>query len=165
MSRSRCFPHLTDHNTRVLILGSLPGRESLRLGQYYANRRNQFWRLAGAVIGAGEDFADSAYEARVSGLLDAGVGLWDVIASAERPGSLDARIRDHEPNALAELAASLQDLQAIAFNGGTAAKLGRPILESAGKKLVLLPSSSPALTRPYEVKLAAWREELEPFLP
>ena len=53
-------------------------------------------------------------------LRSAGVGLWDVIAQARRIGSLDARIRDHSPNALAGLAATLPRLRAIAFNGAKA---------------------------------------------
>jgi hypoxanthine-DNA glycosylase len=150
------FPPVVDLHTRVLVLGSLPGEISLARGQYYANPQNQFWRLIGAVIGA--DLIGLGYTERLERLLAAGVGLWDVIATAERDGSLDAAIRGHRPNELAELAASLHDLRAVGFNGGTSARIGRKALEGRGVWTLLpLPSSSPAYTRPFEEKLGAWR--------
>ncbi len=160
--RKASFPPVVDARTRVLVLGSLPGEVSLAKAQYYANPQNQLWRLIGAVIG--EDLAALRYEARLARLLKARVGLWDVIATAERAGSLDGAIRAHEPNALAALAGGLPELRAVGFNGGTSARIGRKALEGQGAwTLVPLPSSSPAFTRPFEEKRAAWMA-LKPFL-
>lgn len=153
--RKSAFAPVVDDRTRVLILGSLPGEASLAAGQYYAHPRNSFWRLIGAVIG--RDLALMDYPARLEALSDAGVGLWDVIASAERSGSLDAAIRSPEAADLRGLVTSLPDLRAVAFNGGLAARLGGRILAEAGPALITLPSSSPAHARPFEDKLAAWR--------
>jgi hypoxanthine-DNA glycosylase len=158
----RSFPPVADARTRLLILGSLPGEESLARRQYYANPRNHFWRLIGAVIG--KDLVALPYGARLEALLAAGIGLWDTVGAATRRGSLDGAIRGHFANDLAALAATLPDLRAVAFNGGKAAALGRPQL--AGRPdlaLIPLPSSSPAYTLAFEEKLAAWRE-LEPYL-
>lgn len=121
--RARAFAPVAGPGTRVLILGSLPGVASLAAGQYYAHPRNAFWRLAGAVIGA--DLAGLAYDARLAALRGAGLGLWDVIASAERVGSLDAAIRNPERADVAALVATLPDLRAVAFNGAKAAAIGR----------------------------------------
>ena len=156
MSRKRAFDPVVDANTRLLILGSLPGDASLRAGQYYGHPRNAFWRLIGGVIG--RDLAALSYEDRLAALRAAGVGLWDVIASAERPGSLDAAIRAPEAADLRALVATLPALRAVAFNGGKAAKLGRAVLadRSEGVALIDLPSSSPAHARPFEEKAAAW---------
>jgi len=154
-ARKASFPPVADAHTRVLVLGSLPGEISLARGQYYANRQNQFWRLIGAVVG--QDLVSREYQNRLEGLLAAGVGLWDVIATAERTGSLDGAIRAHQPNALPELAARLPGLRAIGFNGGTSAKIGRKALGGeAPWTLIDLPSSSPAFTRPFDQKLSAW---------
>ena len=151
-----CFDPVTRPDTRLLVLGSLPGAVSLAEGRYYAHPQNQFWRLIGAVIG--RDLAPLAYEARLEGLLDAGVGLWDTVASATREGSLDADIRLHEASDLAALAATLPDLRAVAFNGGTSARIGRKQLEGRSDlDLVDLPSSSPAYASlPFERKRDAW---------
>ena len=150
-----CFPPIVDEATRVLVLGSLPGEESLARGQYYANPRNQFWRLIGAAIGS--DLAARAYPERLEALLEAGVGLWDTVGSATRRGSLDGNIRLREANDLAELAATLPQLRAVGFNGGKSASLGaRRLAGIPGLALLALPSSSPAFTLPFEAKLAEW---------
>jgi hypoxanthine-DNA glycosylase len=149
------FAPVTDARTRVLVLGSLPGEMSLRRGQYYANPQNQFWRLMQAVLGV--ELAALPYEARLYALTAAGVGLWDVIHSAERRGSLDGAIRAHRTNALADLVAGLPELRAVAFNGGKALAIGRRTLaEQTRLELVPLPSSSPAYTTPFERKLERW---------
>jgi len=151
----RSFPPVVDERTRVLVLGSLPGEESLARQSYYANPRNHFWRLMSAVIGA--ELVPLDYEARLQTLLSAGVGLWDSVGTASRDGSLDAAIRDHRPNALAELARGLPQLNAIGFNGGTSAKIGIKALAGATEAaLIPLPSSSPAYTLAFEKKLEAW---------
>lgn len=152
----RCFPPVVDAHTRLLILGSLPGDASLALGQYYGHRQNRFWELTSALIDV--NLRALPYEERLAALLAHGIGLWDVIAEAERPGSLDAAIRNESHNALAELTSTLPKLRAIAFNGGTAAKLGRRQLKGRADlpMLVDLPSSSPAYTLALADKLLAW---------
>jgi len=151
-----CFPPVTSPDTRLLVLGSLPGAVSLARQRYYAHPQNQFWRLIGAVIG--RDLAALDYDARLAALLEAGIGLWDTVAAATRKGSLDSDIRLHEASDLAALAATLPQLSAVAFNGGTSAKIGRRQLAGvAGLDLVDLPSSSPAYASlPFERKREAW---------
>jgi len=151
----RSFPPVVDAGVQVLVLGSLPGERSLAEQRYYAHPRNQFWRLIGAVIGT--DLTALPYEQRLQRLLEARIGLWDVIETAVRPGSLDASISSHKANPLAELVASLPDLRAVAFNGGTSARLGTAALgRDTAPALVPLPSSSPAYTLPFEEKRKAW---------
>lgn len=154
MTLKRAFDPVVDPRTRLLILGSLPGDASLAAGQYYAHPRNAFWRLIGGVIGL--DLAALPYPERLEALRAAHVGLWDVIASAVRPGSLDAAIRNPEAADLKRLVAGLPDLKAVAFNGAKAARLGRAILRGAGPTLIDLPSSSPAHTKTTAEKAAVW---------
>jgi len=140
----------------VLILGSLPGAASLAARRYYAHSANQFWRLVGGVIG--RDLAAMPYEHRLAALLESGVGLWDTVASARRTGSLDTAIRDAEPAPLADLAATLPNLAAVGFNGGTSARIGmRQLAQRPHLALVQLPSSSAAYCRiSFEDKLVQW---------
>jgi len=153
----RCFPPVVDAHTRVLILGSLPGEASLAQAQYYAYKHNQFWRLVGEVIG--QDLPGMDYAERLQALLAHHVGLWDVVAEAKREGSLDSKIRGHAGNDLVGLIESLPKLAVIAFNGGTAERIGLKALGSHGDRhrIVRLPSSSPAHTMPYSEKLHAWQ--------
>lgn len=150
----RNFPPVVRDDTRLLVLGSLPGAVSLARQRYYAHPRNQFWRLMSAVVD--RDLASLDYDARLAALLAAGVGLWDTVASAARKGSLDTAIRLHEASDLAALAATLPHLRAIAFNGGTSARIGRRQLVGTTVDLIDLPSSSPAYTLAFETKRAAW---------
>lgn len=143
-----------DADTRVLVLGSLPGEASLAAGQYYGNPRNAFWRLMERVLDT--PLVPLAYEERLSALRAHRVGLWDVIAQAERLGSLDAAIRDPAANDLAALVDTLPALGLVAFNGGTAARLGGRLLGDRVPTLAL-PSSSPAhAARSFEQKAGAW---------
>lgn len=155
LTRKSSFPPVIAPDTRVLILGSLPGERSLAERRYYAHPQNRFWQLVGTVIG--RDLAALDYDARLAALLAARVGLWDVVGSARRSGSLDAAIREAQPNPLGALVASLPDLRAVAFNGATAARIGAALLASAGPALVPLPSSSPAYAAmPADEKARRW---------
>lgn len=162
-ARKSAFPPVVSPDTRLLVLGSLPGEASLAAQRYYAHPHNQFWRLTGGVIGR-EDLPALDYDARLSALLTAGIGLWDTVASAVRRGSLDAAIREAEHAPLAGLIASLPALRAVAFNGGTSARIGRRLLAGTPLRLVDLPSSSPAYAAmPFDQKQGRWLE-LREFL-
>ncbi|MBO9624583.1 MAG: DNA-deoxyinosine glycosylase [Sphingomonas sp.] len=154
--RKHSFPPVVDARVRLLVLGSLPGERSLAERRYYAHPQNQFWRLMSPV--AGQELAPLPYEARLAALLAAHVGLWDVVASATRTGSADATIRDIQGHDVAALAATLPELRAIAFNGGTALRHGLKQLGTAAQRyeIVALPSSSPLHTVGLTAKLPAW---------
>ena len=161
--RKHSFSPVIDERVRLLVLGSLPGERSLAERRYYAHPQNQFWRLLSPAAGC--DLTALDYDARLAALLAAHIGLWDVVASATRPGSTDAAIRDIEGHDIAALAATLPDLRAIAFNGGTSLKHGLRQLGDAamGYRIVALPSSSPLHTIGVAAKLPAW-EALAEFL-
>ena len=157
MELKRCFDPVVDRHTRLLVLGSLPGDKSLAVQEYYGNRQNKFWLLMSEVIG--EELVPLDYSSRLKTLLKHGVGLWDVVAEAHRPGSLDSRIRARNDNDLCALLAHHPNIKAIAFNGGTAAKLGIKVLGShaANYQIEELPSSSPAYTLSYAEKSVRWQ--------
>ncbi|HEY5801931.1 MAG TPA: DNA-deoxyinosine glycosylase [Burkholderiaceae bacterium] len=152
----RSFAPVVDAQVRVLVLGSLPGERSLAQQRYYGHPQNQFWRLMSDVLGT--DLVGLDYDDRLRALLAHHVGLWDSIAEARREGSLDSRIRGHVGNDLQGLVASLPQLRAVAFNGGTSAKIGLKALGPQAERLrtIALPSSSPAYVRPYAEKLERW---------
>ncbi|MGM5485146.1 MAG: DNA-deoxyinosine glycosylase [Nanobdellota archaeon] len=149
--KMRCFPAVYDERTKVLILGSFPGEESLRKGQYYGNKRNQFWKIIGEMIN--EDMLVMDYRQRLKTLKDNRIGLWDVVSSCEREGSLDNNIKDAEFNDIDSL--ELPDLKIICFNGRKAYSRAGRINKNVKK--ALLPSTSPANAIKFEKKLNEWR--------
>jgi TDG/mug DNA glycosylase family protein len=149
-------PPIAAPDARLFVLGSLPGDASLAAKRYYAHPTNQFWRLLGGAIG--EELEPLAYEARLERLRARGVGLWDVIASASRRGSLDQAIREAQHNRIDHLLHDYPELRAIAFNGAAASLAGRPLIGEPRAEIALidLPSSSAANTRSFDDKAAAW---------
>lgn len=154
--RKHSFPPVVAPDTRLLVLGSLPGERSLAAARYYAHPQNQFWQLISPA--AGRDLVPLAYPERLDALRAARIGLWDVVASATRPGSTDAALRDIEAHDIAALAATLPDLRAIAFNGATAHRHGLRRLGTVAARYTILglPSSSPLHTVGLAAKAPAW---------
>jgi TDG/mug DNA glycosylase family protein len=150
------LPPVARRDARLFVLGSLPGDASLAVQRYYAHPTNQFWRLLGQAIG--EELEPLPYEQRLERLAERRIGLWDVIASAARRGSLDQAIRSAEHNRIQHLLHDFPQLQAIAFNGATAAKAGRKLIGEPPPNVILIdvPSSSAANTRPFAEKAVAW---------
>jgi hypoxanthine-DNA glycosylase len=160
------FPPIARAHTRVLVLGTLPGRESLRRGEYYAHSANAFWRITGALCDAGPELA---YTERVRRLARSGIGVWDVLASAHRHGSADAAIdrASARCNEFTAFFAKHRRIELIAFNGATAAALfERRVVQGLPPhaqqiRRVVLPSTSPAnAATPYARKLVRWRRAL-----
>lgn len=157
------FPPIVGEDARLLILGTLPGEESLRLQQYYGHTRNHFWPLIAAVF---NEAAPGSYPERVDLLKRNRCALWDVLESAERTGSLDSAIRNPVANAFAEFFADYPKIKTIAFNGQKARSLFRRYVVKPGAvsedgfTMLDLPSSSPLYTKPFEEKLAVWRAVL-----
>ena len=152
----RSFPPFADEGSRVLVLGTLPGEESLRRVEYYAHPRNLFWPILFAVFGGAPT---SDYQQRVAFLAAHRVALWDVCAAGEREASADSSIRREEPNAIHALLDRYPEIRGVAFNGSGAERLYDRHFRRRGRLLYLsLPSTSPAHARlGFEAKLARWR--------
>lgn len=148
------LPAIVGANPRVLILGSFPSEKSLDTGEYYANTRNQFWRLLGALFGFEVELP---YPARIAAVTEAGVALWDVVHSCRRAGSMDANI-DRKTLVLNDFDVFLTEHPTIErgfVNGLTAYTLFQHA--DIALPAARLPSSSGALTMSFTEKLAAWR--------
>jgi len=152
------FDPIVGPEPRVLILGTGPSERSLREGRYYAHPRNDFWPIMERLFAGGRPLE---YAARVKLLKDAGVALWDVLAEAERVGSLDANITAPVANDLDGFMRDHPSIGTIFFNGATAERLFRahcPALAEGAARLVRLPSTSPAhASVSFTLKLAAWQ--------
>jgi hypoxanthine-DNA glycosylase len=150
----RGLPPVLGRGVRVLVLGSFPGAASLAAGQYYAHPRNHFWPLVAAAIGV--PLPALPYRRRLAALRANGIGLWDAIVACRRRGSLDGAIRDAELAEVEHVRRAAPAVTLVCFNGKTAAR-SLPTWRAAGYTTLELPSSSPAYTRPFAEKLAAWQ--------
>ncbi|MDP1665108.1 MAG: DNA-deoxyinosine glycosylase [Methylobacter sp.] len=159
-----CFEPIADCNAEILILGSMPGQESLAAGQYYANRRNAFWKIMAQLL----EFApDSSYEARLQELKTAHIALWDVLQSCTRVGSLDARIDNGSitVNDFQNFFRTHDKIRTVFFNGAKAESAYRqyvlPTVSTVPVSYMRLPSTSPAhASLSYEQKFYIWRTAL-----
>jgi TDG/mug DNA glycosylase family protein len=160
--RDECFPPVVGSRPHTLILGSLPGQRSLQLQQYYAHPQNAFWKLIERLFGATSPLP---YTQRVKILTDHGIALWDVLAAAERPGSLDSSIvhATVRANDFAAFFRAHPHIRRVFFNGRKAEEIYRRfVLPALGSKFEelryeCLPSTSPAHAgMTFARKLAHW---------
>lgn len=149
------LPAVAGPQSSVLLLGSFPSERSLTAGEYYANRRNQFWPLLAAIFGFD---ADLPYQRRIELVTAHGVALWDVVHSCRRAGSLDAKIdrKTLVVNDFGPLLAEHQGIERIFVNGLTALELFERNVHTT-LPAVRLPSSSGALPMSFSDKLSAWQ--------
>jgi double-stranded uracil-DNA glycosylase len=157
-----CFPPIANRDATTLVLGSLPGRKSLEMQQYYAHPHNAFWKIIGAIFGADGPLP---YERRVKLLTRHRIAVWDVLAAAERPGSLDSSIvhASAEANDFAAFFRAHPRIRRVFFNGRKAEQMyGRFVLpglpsEFSDIEYHCLPSTSPAHAgMPFAKKLDRW---------
>ena len=158
-----CFPPIARRDSETLILGSLPGRKSLEMRQYYAHPHNAFWKLIAAIF---ETDGALPYAKRVKILTGHRIALWDVLAAATRPGSLDSSIVHASAlaNDFAKFFRSHPRIRRVFFNGRKAEDLYRRLVlpglgpEFAALRYESLPSTSPAHAgMSFAKKLGRWR--------
>ena len=155
------FPPIVDGRSRALVLGTMPGAESLRQRRYYAYERNHFWSIVFALYGL-ERPPD--YDERIVFMQDKRIALWDVLKSCVRPGSADADIKAPAPNAIAELLDGHPAIGAVFLNGKGAEKLFQKLIVphlNRGIPAITLPSTSPAYAISFAQKLDGWKPLLE----
>jgi TDG/mug DNA glycosylase family protein len=159
----QCFPPQSRPDATRLILGSLPGQKSLQMQQYYAHPQNAFWRIVSTLFGAASPLP---YKRRVHILTDHKIALWDVLAAAERPGSLDSSIvhASARTNDFAAFFRAHPQIRRVYFNGRKAEELYRRyVLPDLGAdfeelRYECLPSTSPAHAgMTFARKLELWK--------
>jgi len=160
--RIRSFAPIADRRARILILGSMPGVESLARGRYYAHRHNSFWPIMAALF----DLDPAApYEARVRALRARRVAVWDVLHSCVRDGSLDTSIEAEIPNDFGAFFGTHRAITHVFFNGAKAEACYRRHVGPEVRRpmrYARLPSTSPAhASLSTARKLSAWRAILK----
>lgn len=158
-NRISSFPPFIDNQSKILILGSIPGVKSLEKQQYYGHPQNKFWKIIFELFN--EEFTED-YPQRIQILKKNHIAIWDVINSCERKGSLDSEIKNEEANQIEVLLENYPNIQAIFCNGGKSYKNLQKLLGINYRiPIYLLPSTSPLHTISYEKKLEEWKKILE----
>ena len=158
MDEISSFPPSAAPGAKVLLLGSMPGEESLRRGEYYAHPRNAFWKIMGILF----DFDPALpYPERLAVLRGRGIALWDTLRSCRRTGSLDSGIREPVPNDIPGLLRRYPSIGHIFCNGTASYEFLRrclPEVFHGPRSVTRLPSTSPAAALySFERKLEAYR--------
>ena len=153
------FPPIVNTETETLILGTMPGAMSLQKQEYYAYKQNQFWKIMFTVFANGQ--VPEIFEHKVALLQQNHIGLWDVLANCERQGSLDIHIKNHTENDITGLLQQFPKIKKILFNGKESHRYFMKKFGTIdGISLHVLPSTSPANTVRFELKLSEWQKAL-----
>ena len=154
MNRISSFPPIISKDSKILILGSVPGIKSLEMQEYYAHPQNKFWKILFELFQ--EEFTTN-YSEKLNFLERNHIAVWDVIDSCERKGSLDTEIRNENHHNILQLLEDFPNIKVIYCNGQKSFKtLGKILPQDFKIPIFVLPSTSPAYTIPYEKKLEDW---------
>ena len=161
MNRISSFAPIISKDSKILILGSVPGIKSLEMQEYYAHPQNKFWKILYELF---ETEFTTEYAEKIKFLERNKIGVWDVIDSCERQGSLDIKIKNETLNNLESLLKDFPNIKAVFCNGKKSFKnLEKNKLGNAELPIFVLPSTSPAYTISFEKKLEEWKK-LKEFL-
>lgn len=155
------LPPVINKTTEYLILGTMPGEESLLNQEYYNNSRNQFWNIISSVFNNDSRFLD--YNDKLNILAKNKIGLWDVLDTCEREGSLDSNIKSQTINNFDKLFNDFPNIKRVIFNGQESyAYFKSQNLDQSGKEFIYLTSTSSANThKTFEQKLQVWKTALK----
>jgi len=148
------FPPIADFRSKVLVLGTIPGKESLRMTEYYGHPRNAFWKIIFKLYNI--PFS-SDYQFKIETLLQNGIALWDVLQTCERQSSLDTDIKMEWPNDIRSFLSAHPGISKIFFNGKGAARYFSKYFGDISLPNQVLPSTSPAHAVKWEQKMAIWQ--------
>ncbi len=147
------LPPIIDDDSEILILGTIPGEESLRKKEYYASPNNSFWKIMKQCFQPDVNFKN--YEEKIAFLKRQHIALWDTLHSCERIGSLDKNITKEGRNKINHLLKKYPHIKKIIFNGKQASKNYQPQLP-----YVIACSTSNVHTITIEEKVENWAKAL-----
>lgn len=154
-SLCKSFRPIVFENSQILILGTMPGKESLMTGEYYASSSNSFWKIIEAIYNNGNKFVN--YKEKVSCLKKNCISLWDVYGQCDRKGSLDSSISNEVLNDIDAFLSEHSSIKRIVFNGKKAASAYLPKIEYS----VLCSTSNSNSRLSFAAKVEEWRKCLK----
>lgn len=128
MGSIKCLEPIIDKDTKILILGTIPGTDSLTNKRYYDNRDNIFWDIIFRIFDKNWSMDDLVHECNINYnikiklLLENKIGLWDVIKSCNRKGNSDREIKNPVYNDFNKLFIKHPQIKKIIFSSKEAYK-------------------------------------------
>jgi hypoxanthine-DNA glycosylase len=149
------FAPIVNSETKILILGTIPGVASLAKQEYYGHPRNHFWTILFQLLNTTP--VPGVFEEKVKTLQNHKIGLWDVLKNCQRQGSLDIHIKNPLVNDFEGLLKQFPTINKIVFNGKESHKyFFKKFGQIQGITYYVMPSTSPANTMSFEKKLEIW---------
>lgn len=158
MNKIDSLSPIADKNSKILILGSIPGKQSLEKQQYYGNNRNAFWKIIYTLFGG--EYKDE-YEEKIKFAKKNNIALWDVIENCNREDSLDSNIKNENPNDFESFLKQYPNIKHVFFNGAKAYDVFKKKVGFDRFKHITfekLTSTSPANTISFDRKLEEWKK-------
>ena len=153
------FEPVANENTKILILGTIPGLASLKKQEYYGNPRNHFWQIIYSFYN--EEYSTIDFKDKIEFLLFHNLGLWDVLKNCERQGSLDVAIKNQTENDFESFFKKNKNIEVIIFNGKESHRFFfKKYGQIQGITYHIMPSTSPANTMTFINKLNLWSKAL-----
>ena len=148
MKKCKSFKPSIDNNSKILILGSMPGIKSLEEQQYYAHPQNRFWKVMGVVCNE-TNLSEYSYDLKLKTLLKNNIALWDTIKTCKRDGSLDSDIQNETPNDIKGLLKNYPNIKTICLNGNKSYSAFKKYFPDLFEQYSChkMPSTSPANAR------------------
>ena len=162
MNNCKSFKPSIDNNSRILILGSMPGVKSLEEQQYYAHPQNRFWKVMASICNEPKLY-EFAYDLKLKTLLNSNIALWDTIKSCKREGSLDSDIQNETPNDIKGLLKNYSNIKTICLNGNKSYSAFKKYFPDLLEKYNChkMPSTSPANARySLDILIKEWSKVL-----
>jgi len=152
----KSFPPIIGKNSKILILGTMPGEMSLKLNQYYGHGGNHFWKILFELF---EVPFSKNYDERMELAKENSIAIWDVLKACVREGSSDSAIEEEVPNDFERLFIENPRISHIFFNGKKAhAYFDQYVSRCDIENQIVLPSTSSANTwKTFEEKLQEWK--------
>lgn len=153
-----CLIPWVNQESEILILGTMPGEESLQQQSYYVHPSNRFWRILHSI------YDNCSSEDNKEFVLTNKIALWDCLSSCNRQGSADSTIKDEVPNNIEEFLDNNPNIRKIILNGTKALKAFKQCLS---KQNIICPfvccsSTSGANTRvTLKDQIVEWANALE----
>ena len=147
-------------NPKILILGTMPGKQSRTAGEYYSNKNNCFWEMIATICGKKHPLNEIQKKQCLNKLQ---IVLWDVYKSCEIQGSLDKNIRNPKLNDFDEFFKKYGRINKIVFNVKKPMRVFRKNVKGCEIIQCTAPSTSSSnshLTK--DKKIEEWKKYLKP---